>query len=265
MFITSRWMGAERTIGRVTVSTFTRPSVSIRPLAVPSEHGGWGLLLEPIVLAMLVAPSAAGALIGTGAVAAFLMRHPLKLALHDRLQGRRYPRSGICELLAAGYGAAALLAFTAAWTLAGARPLLALVAALPFGAIQFSYDVRNSGRGAIPELGGAMLPASLAAAIAMAGGSTAAFALCVLILCRSIPAVLYVRSTLRGTSRAAMLAAHIASVFVAAWFAPLPAMIAMILLFIRAAVPTHAPAKTIGLREIAFGAITVGLIALAYA
>jgi hypothetical protein len=264
MVITCRWKGADMTIGPVTVSTFTRPSVSIRPLALPSEHGGWGLLLEPIVLAMLVAPSPAGALIGIGAVAVFLMRHPLKLAVHDRLQRRRYPRSGLCELLAAGYGVAALLAFTAAWPLAGARPLLALTAALPFGAIQFSYDVRNRSRRAIPELAGAIVPASLAAAIALAGGSAVALALSVLILCRSIPAVLYVRSTLRGSSRAAMLTAHVAAVVIAASFAPLLATSAMVLLFIRAAVPTHAPAKMIGLREVAWGVVTVGLIALAY-
>lgn len=265
MAITCGWTGVESTIGRVTVSTFTRPSLSIRPLAVPSEHGGWGLLLEPVVLAMLVAPSAAGALIGMGAGAVFLMQHPLKLAMHDRLQGRRYPRSRFCELLAAGYGAAALLAFTAAWTLAGARPLLALTAALPFGAIQLSYNVQNRSRRPIPELAGAIVPASLAAAIALAGGSAAAFALSVLILCRSIPAVLYVRSTLRGSSPVAMIAAHVAAVLIAFLFAPLLAGIAMVLLLLRAAVPTHAPAKTIGLREIAFGAITVGLIALAYA
>ena len=258
-------MDAEKTIALVTVSTFARPSVSIRPLAVPSDHGGWGLLLESVVLAMLVAPSAAGALIGMGAVTVFLMRHPLKLAVHDRLQGRRFPRSRFCELLAAGYGVAALLAFTAAWGLAGARPLLALTAALPFGAIQFSYDVRNRSRRTIPELAGATLPASLAAAIALAGGSTAALALSVLILCRSIPAVLYVRSTLRGGSRVAMLAAHVVAVVIAFLFAPLLAGIAMLLLLLRASVPTHAPAKTIGLREIAWGMVTVGLIALAYA
>jgi hypothetical protein len=263
-FITCRWLDAKTTIGLVTVSTFARPSVSIRPLAVPAEHGGWGLLLEPVVLAMLVAPSVAGALIGTGAVAVFLMRHPLKLAVHDRLQRRRYPRSAFCELLAAGYGVAALLAFTGAWTLAGAWPLLALAAAIPFGAIQFSYDMGNRSRRAIPELAGAIVPASLAAAIALAGGSAAALALSVLILSRSIPAVLYVRSTLRGSSRAAMIAAHVVAVVVAACFAPLPATIAMVLLLMRATLPTHAPAKTIGLREIAFGAITVGLIALAY-
>ncbi|MGZ7078141.1 MAG: YwiC-like family protein, partial [Thermoanaerobaculia bacterium] len=189
----------------------TVATVSIRPLAVPSEHGGWGLLLEPIALGLLVAPSAGGALIGMGAAAVFLMRHPLKLAIHDLLQRKRYPRSGLCELLAAGYGAAAVLAFLGAWTLAGSRPLLALAAALPFGAIQFSYDVRNRSRRAIPELAGAMVPASLAAAIAIAGGSAAATMLSVLILCRSIPSVLYVRSTLRGGSRVPMLAAHIAA------------------------------------------------------
>ncbi|MGZ7030484.1 MAG: YwiC-like family protein [Thermoanaerobaculia bacterium] len=242
----------------------TVATVSIRPLAVPSEHGGWGLLLEPIALGLLVAPSAGGALIGMGAAAVFLMRHPLKLAIHDLLQRKRYPRSGLCELLAAGYGAAAVLAFLGAWTLAGSRPLLALAAALPFGAIQFSYDVRNRSRRAIPEVAGAMVPASLAAAIAIAGGSAAAAVLSVLILCRSIPSVLYVRSTLRGGSRVPMLAAHIAAVLVAAWIAPPLACAATLLLLVRAAVPVQAPARIIGLREVAFGAITVGLIALAF-
>src|SRR6185295_6555627 len=103
-------------------------------------------------------------------------------AIHDLLQRKRYPRSAFCELLAAGYGTAALLAFVAAWTLAGPRPLVALAAALPFGAIQFSYDVRNRGRRVMPELAGALVPASLAAAIAIAGGSAAAAVLSVLIV-----------------------------------------------------------------------------------
>ncbi|MGZ4810225.1 MAG: hypothetical protein ACXV7D_12945, partial [Thermoanaerobaculia bacterium] len=96
------------------------------------------------------------------------------------------------------------------------------------------------------------------------GGSAAAAVLSVLILCRSIPSVLYVRSTLRGGSRVPMLAAHIAAVLVAAWIAPPLACAATLLLLVRAAVPVQAPARIIGLREVAFGAITVGLIALAF-
>ena len=248
----------------VTTAPFPRPSISIRPLALPSEHGGWGLLLEPVVLAMLVAPSLAGSLIGLGAVAMFLMRHPLKLAVHDRMAGRRYPRTGFCELLAGGYALGAMLAFAAAWTLAGPRPLLFLTAALPFAAIQFGYDVRNRGRRAIAEVAGAIVPASLAAAIAIAAGSAAALTLSVLILCRSIPAVLYVRTTLRGTSRAPMLAAHLMAAAIALAIAPLTAGVAMLLLLTRAIVPTRATAKIVGLREVAWGAMVVGVIALGF-
>ena len=246
----------------MTVTTF--PPVSIRPLALPSEHGGWGLLLEPIVLALLVVPSAGGALIGIGAVAVFLMRHPLKLAVHDRLAGKRYPRSGFCELLAAGYGTAALLAFTAAWAMSGVKPLLALAVALPFAALQFSYDVRNRSRRAIPELAGAVAPASLAAAIAIAGGSALAPVLAALVLCRSIPAVLYVRSALRGSSRGPMLTAHVVAAAVAALITPL-ASIPMLLLLMRAAIPANAPAKIVGLREVGWGLVTVALLALTLA
>lgn len=248
----------------MTIATFPRPSISIRPLALPSEHGGWGLLFEPIVLAMLVAPSLAGSLIGMGALAVFLLRHPLKLAVHDRMLARRYPRTRLCELLAGAYALAAVLAFTAAWTLAGSRPLLALTAALPFGAIQFGYDIRNRSRRTAAEVAGAIVPASLAAAIAIAGGSAAALALSILILCRSIPAVLYVRTTLRGTSRAPMVAAHLIAAAIALAIAPLPAGLAMLLLLIRAAIPTHAPAKMIGLREVGWGAVAVGVMALGF-
>ncbi len=49
-------------------------------------------------------------------MAVFLTRHPLKLAAHDRLH-RRYPRTPVCEALAATYGltAALLLEITSAF------------------------------------------------------------------------------------------------------------------------------------------------------
>src|SRR5438067_8458307 len=40
-----------------------------RAVVIPSEHGGWGLTLEPALLGLLVAPSIAG---GALAIAAFL-------------------------------------------------------------------------------------------------------------------------------------------------------------------------------------------------
>ncbi|HEV8660260.1 MAG TPA: YwiC-like family protein [Thermoanaerobaculia bacterium] len=235
-------------------------------MALPAEHGGWGLLLEPIVLALLVAPSLPGLLIATGATAAFLMRHPLKLAARDWLQRRRYPRSRVCEMLAATYGAAAFLAFAGAWRMTGVLPFVALVIALKLAAVQFFYDVRNRGRLPIPEFFGAVAAAPIAAAIALAGGRTVlmAAALSTLAITRSIPAVLYVRAALRNERRAWMLIAHAAAVAVAAFISWIAAL-AMAILFVRAVVPVGGVrAQTIGFREVGWGALTVLLIAISY-
>ncbi|MCB0162365.1 MAG: YwiC-like family protein, partial [Caldilineaceae bacterium] len=58
-----------------------------RSIALPTEHGGWGFLLEPLLLGRLVAPSAAGLLLLVATVAAFLLRQPLKIVLVDRRRG----------------------------------------------------------------------------------------------------------------------------------------------------------------------------------
>ena len=50
--------------------------VRLRPLALPVEHGGWGLVFEPIVLGMLLAPSLVGLFISVAATGLFLARHP---------------------------------------------------------------------------------------------------------------------------------------------------------------------------------------------
>lgn len=233
----------------------------IRPLAVPFEHGAWGFLLEPVVLGLMVAPSAAGLLIAIGGLAVFLLRQPLKLAIHDWFH-RRYPRTLFCEVLAILYSLAAVITFGAAFS----RALVPLLFAIPFGAVQFLYDYRKHNRALIAELCGAIAPAALIASIVLAGGRsvTIALALSALVLARSIPSVLYVRSILRGESKIAMLAAHAAAVTIAA-FLSWTATIAMALLLVRAAVPAKGVrAQTIGRREIAWGVCFVVLTAMRY-
>ena len=63
-----------------------------RSVAIPSEHGGWGLTAEPALLGLLVAPSIAGGVLAVAAVVAFLARTPLKLVLVDRWRRRRLPQ-----------------------------------------------------------------------------------------------------------------------------------------------------------------------------
>ena len=73
----------------------------IRAVAMPSEHGGWGLTIEPGLLGLLVAPSLAGACLAVAALVLFMLRTPLELALVDRRRQRRLPRTRLAERVAA--------------------------------------------------------------------------------------------------------------------------------------------------------------------
>ncbi|HEX4980427.1 MAG TPA: YwiC-like family protein, partial [Ilumatobacteraceae bacterium] len=99
-------------------------SVTERPLwrtvGVPSEHGGWGLTLEPVLLGLIVAPSLAGALLGAAALLAFLVRTPLKLAAVDARRGRWLERSRLATKIAVAElvvlaGSVALIVSTTGW------------------------------------------------------------------------------------------------------------------------------------------------------
>ncbi|HET7746071.1 MAG TPA: YwiC-like family protein, partial [Vicinamibacteria bacterium] len=116
--------------------------VSWRQVALPVEHGGWGLLAEPLVLGLILAPSAAGAALAIAGLLAFLARHPLKIALTDRRRGSRHPRTAAAERMAAAYAAGALLALGLAAPVLPASAWMVIAAAAPLAAVQLAYDVR---------------------------------------------------------------------------------------------------------------------------
>ena len=64
--------------GRLMSATHAERAAGVRPgwraVAMPSEHGGWGLTLEPVVLGLLVGWSGAGFALGIAAFTAFLLR-----------------------------------------------------------------------------------------------------------------------------------------------------------------------------------------------
>ncbi len=248
------------------------PRVIIRPLALPVEHGGWGFVIEPAVLALLVVPSWAGLMIGIAAVAAFLARHPLRLAAGDWTRRRRFPRTVVCERLALGYGSLAIAAMAIAMTITDARILLPFAIAAPLGLAQFVFDVRNRRHAIAPEIAGAVAAGATAAAIVLAGGRplTLAATLWLLTVLRSVPAIVFVRAVLGRESRAVAVILHVAAVVIAIllWYqrlAPVAVIVAMSLLLARALIPTkHAePPRRIGMRELVFGAVTVILIGVA--
>lgn len=168
-----------------------------RTVAVPTEHGGWGLTLEPVLLGLLVGPSSAGAALGAAAFLAFLIRTPLKVALVDRRRDRWLPRDTAAARIAAGEAVllAALAAATVRWS-ADLRWAAPLAAAAPLVATELWFDVRSRSRRLAPELAGAGGIASVAAAIVLAGGTSWALAgaLWLVLAARSVASIPFVRA-----------------------------------------------------------------------
>ena len=263
----------------------TRPvpaePVSLRAVALPAEHGGWGLLGEPLALALVLAPSWAGFGIAVGCLAAFLLHHPLKLVLADLRRRARYPRTGLAMRVAAGYAIAAGLGFFAAAAFTEGPFWAPLALAAPLAAVQLGYGARNRGRFLVPEIVGALALAGAAPAILLAAGwpASAAAVVWTLLAARAAGSIIYIRARLRrdrgqGGSAAAPLAVHVAAAAGVAALAvvgqaPWAAVAAFLLLLVRAGwglSPWHdvVRPRTVGFQELGFGAASTALLALGF-
>ncbi len=142
----------------------------ILAVAIPAEHGGWALTIEPGLLGLLVAPSIAGACLALGALVLFVMRTPLELALVDRRRHRRLARTLLAERVAViEAGLLTTLIAVAGATAADGRWWIPAVAAAPLVAVELAYDIRSRRRRMVPELTGAVAIAAVAAAVVIAG------------------------------------------------------------------------------------------------
>jgi hypothetical protein len=258
-----------------------RQKTVIRSVALPAQHGGWGFVLEPIVLGMLVAPSAYGALLALAALAVFFTHQPLRIAIKDHLKGRRPARTVWAERFVVGYGTVAVAAF--GLVLANNDPdfVVPFLLGGPLMVAQVDYDTRNKGRALAAELMGAASLGSIAPAIAVTGGFDldAAMVLWLILLARTIPSILYVRARLRverGTAAAItpVWIIHVISLLgigalAGQGQAPWLALLAIAILTGRMAIGlsryrTAQRVQTIGFLEMGYGFLTVALVAIGY-
>ena len=254
----------------VDLSRPARNGVRIKTIALPVEHGGWGFLLEPIVLGVLLAPSVAGVYLALSAVATFLARQPLTLLVLNR--NRPSPRTALARRFAILYLVIAVSAFAAAIVFSEHGFILPLAIAAPLACVQLIYDCSGRRRVLPAEVAGAIAISSLVAALALADGwpRGASFALWAVVVARAVPSIFYVRGCLarlhrRATSPLPTWLAHVAALIVVAVLinrgvAPRLALVAMMILALRAVAGLRNSGVTprqLGLGEIAFGAITV--------
>lgn len=102
LFIGSLCTIAGGPVGPPTTATApARPRRVWRSVAVPSEHGGWGLMFEPVLLGLIVVRSRAGVAIGAAAMLAFVARTSAKVVLVDSRRHRSLPRTRAAALIAA--------------------------------------------------------------------------------------------------------------------------------------------------------------------
>lgn len=269
-----------RTHGDVMVAASPRPK--LRPLALPTEHGGWSFILEPIFLGLVVAGTWAGVLLSIAAFATFLIRHPLKLALKDTRRGKSYLRTTWAFRIAKIYGAVACIAGVLALVMTDHPFLQPLLLAIPLALVQLYFDASNRGRELIPEIFGAVALSSVAPMIALAHGwqLDAAYALWAILIARIITSILYVRARLRlerneyPNTRPPQIAHWVGLVVVIGLvmvdLAPALAIIAMFILLARSLYGLSkwrkpAPqAKIIGIQEVIFGILTVLFVGIGY-
>lgn len=183
----------------MTVAAGAGPRPNLRSIALPAEHGGWGLLLEPVLLGLVAAFSGAGLLLVAGVLGAFLLHQPLKIAAKDHLKGRQTPRTRWAERFALLYAGVALLAFALLIGRYGLSFLLPLLLALPLVLLQLRYDLQNRSRHLLPELSGAAALGAIAPGIALLAGWALlpALLLWLISVLRGLPTILYVRARLR--------------------------------------------------------------------
>jgi len=265
----------------MSMETGGRPTVPWKSVALPAEHGGWGFLVEPALLGLVLAPSAAGLCLALAALAGFLARHPLRLWLLDRRKQVRYPRTALAERVLAGYAVLALLLLAAGFALARAPfwPALAVVA--PIGLVALAFDALGRSREVVPESAGAVALGASATAIALAGGAPAglAWGAWALLALRAATSVLYVRARIRldrGLSAGprAALAAHAVALAAAtglasAGWAPWLAPAVFFVLLGRAAWGLSSwrrPVRpqALGFQELGYGLLTLALLAVGY-
>ncbi|MEE9270741.1 MAG: YwiC-like family protein [Candidatus Krumholzibacteria bacterium] len=252
-----------------------------RTVAFPVEHGGWGFLFEPILLGMLLAPTAAGLGLSVMIVASFLLRHPVKLFWRHRRRLAESPRGRAAWKISLVYALFALGGLALAVAAAGPTPLLPLLVMAPLVLVYLFYDSTKQARRLLPELAGPLGLAAIAPAVAVAAGWSwlSASALWIILTARTIPSIFYVRARLRlergkPTRAAPVIINHViftAVVALLAWrgLAPSLAVVAVGVLFARAALglsPLRRSAKAtrIGFSELGYGLFYVAMTVVGF-
>lgn len=247
----------------------------LRAVALPTEHGGWGLTAEPALLGLLLVPSVAGACLAVAALVAFLVRTPLRFVLVDRHRGRRLDRTRLARRVVVVEGLVLVALLTAAVATAEAPFWWPAAVAAPLVGVELWFDTRSRSRRLAPELAGAIGVSAVAAMIVLAGGqpSAEAGAAWLILAARATTAIPHVRAQIlrvhgRPAAPTTLVAADAACLAGAgAAVALVPEMLAGAIAVLGVVVVerltdrTVTAPKVIGIRQTVLGVLVVAVTA----
>lgn len=256
--------------------------VRLRQIVLPTEHGSWGFLFEPIVAGLAVAFSATGLWIAVAVIGAFLARRPLQVLLTVWRRGDPNMIAPVAANFLTSFSILIGGGIVGAAISGGWQCLIPLAAVLPLALFQLWYEAARPGRQLFAELSGGIVMAATAASMALAAGKgwTVAAGLWFIFAARFLPSVLYVRNRLaldkgKPVSFAVPILGHVVALGAAAALAgsgiiPLLPVAMFMLLFLRAAIglsPARRKVKAmrIGVWEVIYGALLVAVVIISYA
>lgn len=172
----------------------------LKAVALPVEHGGYGILLEAVLVGLGLAPTAAGVFYAFAFLAAFFMAQPAKVLLSEKVPLRVSSRRKAAILMLAVYGLPGAVFFLLGLNGTSASIFPALYVLLLFAAYQMLALLGRKNREFLTTVTGSMLLSAAAVFILLAGGSPLVKAVSVWILlgARAISAISYVRFRLRA-------------------------------------------------------------------
>jgi len=249
----------------------------IRSIGLPTEHGGWGFTLEPILLGLLVAHSATAWEISAAALGIFLARRPVKILSTDLVRGRWLPRSRIALVFSLIFGGFAIAGALGAVVTTEGPFWIPVLVAVPFALFALRADAHSKNRALAPELSGSIAMGATVTVITIGSGWDLwpAFGLWLILAVRDVAAIVFVRGQVRRSKGKpagemgiyAVQVGSIAIVAVAAAFGIIPwlGVVAIGIVGVVAVVSLHRPpveAKVIGWTQMAVGLSVVLITAI---